>query len=195
MERRSSQLNLCVKCFCSSHLYCYLSKFNSLGSFHVTYALCSYVNTDQSQSRIDTMSRKLSKLKDEGVQCDYSLSNYQSRGTFQRNDSTSWTCPSLPDYKSTASILRYTTRFLDGWIDFMLLDFVLYDWDRVLSPGGFLWIGSFFCLKDLSDYLESLKMLRYKKHKWVVVPMLDKDDDDGEVFFSAVLEKPGRLFR
>ncbi|KAM1406028.1 hypothetical protein ACFX15_000706 [Malus domestica] len=59
-----------------------LSKFNSLGSFHVTYALCSYVNTDQSQSRIDTMSRKLSKLKDEGVQCDYSLGNYQSRGTF-----------------------------------------------------------------------------------------------------------------
>ncbi|KAI8005820.1 Tyrosine--tRNA ligase 2, cytoplasmic [Camellia lanceoleosa] len=25
------------------------------------------------------------------------------------------------------------TRFLDGWIDFVLLDFVLFNWDRVLS--------------------------------------------------------------
>lgn len=90
--------------------------------------------------------------------------------------------------------LIHTTRFLDGWIDFVLLDFVLYDWDRVLRPGGLLWIDSFFCLKeDLDDYLEAFKMLRYKKHRWVVVPKMDKDDDR-EVFFSAVLEKPPRPF-
>ncbi|KAM2280269.1 hypothetical protein ACFX1S_041007 [Malus domestica] len=100
----------------------------------------------------------------------------------------------LPFFDNTLDLI-HTTRFLDGWIDLVLLDFVLYDWDRVLRPGGFLWIDSFFCLKeDLSDYLESLKMLRYKKHKWVVVPKLDKSDDK-EVFFSALLEKPGRPFR
>ncbi|KAL5571502.1 hypothetical protein UlMin_021099 [Ulmus minor] len=99
----------------------------------------------------------------------------------------------LPFFDNTLDLI-HTTRFLDGWIDFMLLDFVLYDWDRVLRPGGLLWIDSFFCSKeDLDDYLESFKMLRYKKHKWVVVPKLDKDD--GEVFFSAVLEKPPRPFR
>ncbi|KAJ6729543.1 S-ADENOSYL-L-METHIONINE-DEPENDENT METHYLTRANSFERASE SUPERFAMILY PROTEIN-RELATED [Salix viminalis] len=99
----------------------------------------------------------------------------------------------LPFFDNTLDLL-HTTRFLDGWIDFVLLDFILYDWDRVLRPGGLLWIDSFFCLKeDLDDYLEAFKMLRYRKHKWIVVPKLDKDDR--EVFFSAVLEKPPRPFR
>lgn len=99
----------------------------------------------------------------------------------------------LPFFDNTLDMI-HSTRFLDGWIDFVLLDFILYDWDRVLRPGGLLWIDSFFCLKeDLDDYLKAFRMLRYKKHKWVVVPKLDKDDR--EVFFSAVLEKPPRPFR
>nr|POE49988.1 ring-h2 finger protein atl68 [Quercus suber] len=98
----------------------------------------------------------------------------------------------LPFFDNTLDLI-HTTRFLDGWIDYVLLDFILYDWDRVLRPGGLLWVDSFFCLKeDLDDYLKAFKMLRYKKHKWVVVPKLDKDDR--EVFFSAVLEKPPRPF-
>ncbi|OMP08546.1 putative S-adenosyl-L-methionine-dependent methyltransferase protein [Corchorus olitorius] len=100
----------------------------------------------------------------------------------------------LPFFDNTLDLI-HTTRFLDGWIDFILLDFVLFDWDRVLRPGGLLWIDSFFCLKeDLDDYLEAFKALRYRKHKWVIVPKRDKDDDR-EVFFSAVLEKPARPFR
>ncbi|KAK9280343.1 hypothetical protein L1049_014031 [Liquidambar formosana] len=99
----------------------------------------------------------------------------------------------LPFFDNTLDLI-HTTRFLDGWIDFILLDFVLYDWDRILRPGGLLWIDSFFCLKeDLGDYLDAFKSLRYKKHNWIVVPKLDKDDR--EVFFSAVLEKPPRPFR
>jgi hypothetical protein len=99
----------------------------------------------------------------------------------------------LPFFDNTLDLL-HTTRFLDGWIDFVLLDFILYDWDRVLRPGGLLWIDSFFCLKeDLDDYLEAFKVLSYRRHKWIVVPKLDKDDR--EVFFSAVLEKPPRPFR
>ncbi|KAG5009133.1 hypothetical protein JHK87_017648 [Glycine soja] len=98
----------------------------------------------------------------------------------------------LPFFDNTLDLI-HTTRFLDGWIDLVLLEFILYDWDRVLRPGGLLWIDSFFCLKvDLYDYLQAFKMLRYKKHKWVVVPKLDKDEQ--EMFFS-VLEKPHRPFR
>ncbi|KAI3944591.1 hypothetical protein MKW98_021049 [Papaver atlanticum] len=99
----------------------------------------------------------------------------------------------LPFFDNTLDII-HTTRFLDGWIDYMFLDFVLYDMDRVLRPGGLIWIDSFFCLKhDLRNYLETFKILRYKKHKFVIVPKLDKDDDR-EVFFSAILEKPPRPF-
>ncbi|KAL0426060.1 UNVERIFIED_CONTAM: hypothetical protein Sradi_1140800 [Sesamum radiatum] len=99
----------------------------------------------------------------------------------------------LPFFDNTLDLI-HTTRFLDGWIDLVLLDFVLYDWDRVLRPGGLLWIDSFFCLKeDLDDYLAVFKMLRYRKHKWIIVPKWDKNKDR-EVFFSAVLEKPPRPF-
>ncbi|KAK1281509.1 hypothetical protein QJS10_CPB22g00039 [Acorus calamus] len=98
----------------------------------------------------------------------------------------------LPFFDNTLDII-HTTRFLDGWIDLVFLDFVLYDWDRVLRPGGLLWIDSFFCAeKDLEDYVDAFKMLRYKKHRWIVVPKTDKDGQ--EVFFSAVLEKPPRPF-
>lgn len=99
----------------------------------------------------------------------------------------------LPFLDNTLDLI-HSSRFLDGWIDFVLLDFVLFDWDRVLRPGGLLWIDSFFCSKeDLDDYLEAFKALRYRKKKWVVVPKRDKDHR--EVFFSAVLEKPPRPFR
>ncbi|XP_072965681.1 probable methyltransferase At1g29790 [Typha angustifolia] len=98
----------------------------------------------------------------------------------------------LPFFDNTLDII-HTTRFLDGWIDLIVLNFILYDWDRVLRPGGLLWIDSFFCLeKELDDYLVAFKMLRYKKHKWVIVPKIDKDGE--EVFFSAILEKPPRPF-
>ncbi|KMZ70198.1 S-adenosyl-L-methionine-dependent methyltransferases superfamilyprotein [Zostera marina] len=98
----------------------------------------------------------------------------------------------LPFLDNTLDII-HSTRFLDGWIDLILLDFVLYDWDRVLRPGGLLWIDSFFCLEtDRDVYLDAFKMLRYKIHKWLVIPKLDKDVK--EIFFSAVLAKPLRPF-
>ncbi|KAL8166374.1 hypothetical protein V2J09_007873 [Rumex salicifolius] len=74
----------------------------------------------------------------------------------------------LPFFDNTMDLI-HTNAFLDGWIDFLLLDFVLFDWDRVLRPGGLLWID------------------RYKKHRWAIAP---KSKD--EVYLSAVLEKPPR---
>eukprot|EP00249_Psilotum_nudum_P014338 c24774_g1_i1 orf=657-2150(-) len=98
----------------------------------------------------------------------------------------------LPFFDNTLDIL-HSTLFLDGWIDLQFLDFVVFDWDRVLRPGGLLWIDRFFCEKqDLDDYLYMFLQLRYKKHKWVITPKLDKDG--GEVYFSALLEKPPRPF-
>ncbi|KAJ7513722.1 hypothetical protein O6H91_23G012000 [Diphasiastrum complanatum] len=98
----------------------------------------------------------------------------------------------LPFFDNTLDIL-HSNLFLDGWIDHQTLDFILFDWDRVLRPGGLLWIDKFFCAKvDLEDYLYLFLQLHYKKHRWAVVPKIDKDQK--EVFFSAVLEKPPRPF-
>lgn len=93
----------------------------------------------------------------------------------------------LPFFDNTLDVI-HTTGFMDGWLDFLLMDFVLFDMDRVLRPGGLLWIDRFFCTKkDLDDYMYMFLQLRYKKHKWVIFP---KSKD--EVYFSALLEKPPR---
>ncbi|GKV18550.1 hypothetical protein SLEP1_g28914 [Rubroshorea leprosula] len=93
----------------------------------------------------------------------------------------------LPFFDNTMDLI-HTTGFMDGWIDFMLMDFILFDWDRILRAGGLLWIDRFFCQKkDLDDYMYMFLQFRYKKHKWAIAP---KSKD--VVFLSAVLEKPPR---
>lgn len=93
----------------------------------------------------------------------------------------------LPFFDNTVDLV-HTSGLMDGWIDLLLLDFILYDWDRILRPGGLLWIDRFFCSKkDLDDYLFMFQQLRYKKHKWAFAP---KSMD--EVYLSALLEKPPR---
>ncbi|KAK4744194.1 hypothetical protein SAY87_010506 [Trapa incisa] len=93
----------------------------------------------------------------------------------------------LPFFDNTMDMI-HTAGFLDGWIDLLLMDFILFDWDRVLRPGGLLWVDRFFCKrKDLDDYMYMFLQFRYKKRKWSVYP---KSKD--EVYLSAVLEKPPR---
>ena len=93
----------------------------------------------------------------------------------------------LPFFENTMDLI-HTTDVFDGWIDLVLLDFVLFDWDRVLRPGGLLWIDKFVCnRKDVDDYMYMFLQFRYKKHMWVVSP----ESKDG-VYLSALLEKPPR---
>ncbi|XP_059652427.1 probable methyltransferase At1g29790 [Cornus florida] len=93
----------------------------------------------------------------------------------------------LPFFDNTMDLI-HTTGFMDGWLDLQLMDFILFDWDRILRPGGLLWIDRFFCnRRDLDDYMYMFLQFRYKKHKWVISP---KSKD--EVFLSALLEKPPR---
>ncbi|KAF2586983.1 hypothetical protein F2Q70_00037710 [Brassica cretica] len=93
----------------------------------------------------------------------------------------------LPFFDNTMDMI-HTAGLMDGWIDLLLMDFMLYDWDRVLRPGGLLWIDRFFCnKKDLDDYMYMFLQFRYKKHKCAISP---KSKD--EVYLSALLEKPHR---
>jgi len=94
----------------------------------------------------------------------------------------------LPFFDNTLDIV-HTTLFLDAWVDHQLLDFILFDFDRVLRPGGLLWLDRFFCEREeLAEYLFYFKPLRYKVHMWVTSPKTDKLRN--EVYFSAVWEKP-----
>ncbi|CAL5367563.1 unnamed protein product [Camellia sinensis] len=96
----------------------------------------------------------------------------------------------LPFFDNILDIV-HSTVFLDGWIGIELLQFVLFDWDRVLWPKGIFWVDRFFCKKeDMNLYLNKFTRLGYQKLLWRVVPKTDKDGD--EMFFSVVLEKPTR---
>ncbi|KAL4184633.1 hypothetical protein AMTRI_Chr10g226520 [Amborella trichopoda] len=96
----------------------------------------------------------------------------------------------LPFFDNTLDIV-HSTLFLDGWIDLEFLEYILFDWDRVLRPGGILWIDRFFCAKEeMEKYLAVLMKLQYRKHLWRLVPKVDREG--GELFFSAVMEKPSR---
>lgn len=93
----------------------------------------------------------------------------------------------LPLFDNTMDLV-HTAGLFEGWVDLQLLDFVLFDWDRVLRPGGLLWVDKFACArKDLDDYMYMFLQFRYKKHRWVV-SFKSKD----EVYLSALLEKPPR---
>ncbi|XP_024393432.1 uncharacterized protein [Physcomitrium patens] len=98
----------------------------------------------------------------------------------------------LPFFDNTLDIV-HTTMFLDAWVDHQVLDFILFDFDRVLRRGGLLWLDRFFCHREeLAEYMFYFKRLRYKAHMWVTVPKTDKGKD--EVYFSAVWEKPHTPF-
>uniref|UniRef100_A0A0D3GGN2 Methyltransferase type 11 domain-containing protein n=1 Tax=Oryza barthii TaxID=65489 RepID=A0A0D3GGN2_9ORYZ len=93
----------------------------------------------------------------------------------------------LPLFDNSMDMV-HTGGVLDGWVDLQMLDFVLFDWDRVLRPGGLLWVDKFACArKDLDDYMYMFLQFRYKKHRWVV-SFKSRD----EVYLSALLEKPLR---
>ncbi|XP_047068840.1 probable methyltransferase At1g29790 [Lolium rigidum] len=93
----------------------------------------------------------------------------------------------LPFFDNTMDLV-HTAGFFEGWVDLQLLDFVLFDWDRVLRPGGLLWVDRFACARrDLDDYMYMFLQFRYKKHRWVV-SFKSKE----EVYLSALLEKPPR---
>lgn len=93
----------------------------------------------------------------------------------------------LPLFDNTMDLI-HTSVFLDGWIDLQLLDLVLFEWDRVLRPGGLLWVDKFFCNRgDLDDYMYMFLQFRYSKLKWLV-----SFKSKQEVYLSALLEKPLR---
>jgi hypothetical protein len=84
---------------------------------------------------------------------------------------------------------------VNRWIPEAALEFLWYDADRVLRPGGLLWVDHFWCRRsDLEGvYAAMLRRLGYKTIKWAVA---DKSVAGGgnsgkdEVYLTALLQKP-----
>ncbi|XP_002990882.2 uncharacterized protein LOC9659458 [Selaginella moellendorffii] len=97
----------------------------------------------------------------------------------------------LPFFDNTLDLV-HTMHVLSNWIPLESLEFVLYDIDRVLRPGGFFWLDHFFCTEDQLDtlYVPLIERLGFRRIKWAVGKKLDRANR--EVYLSAILEKPVR---
>lgn len=70
------------------------------------------------------------------------------------------------------------------------LEFLMFDLDRVLKPGGLFWLDNFYCASDVKkkELTRLIERFGYKKLKWVI-----GEKADGQVYLSAVLQKPVRV--
>ncbi|CAF1928766.1 unnamed protein product [Brassica napus] len=95
----------------------------------------------------------------------------------------------LPVFDGVVDLVR-CGRAVNRWIPVTVMEFFLFDLDRVLIGGGYLWLDRFFSKKvDLENvYAPMIGKLGYKKVKWVVANKVDSKH--GEVFLTALLQKP-----
>ncbi|KAK7283401.1 hypothetical protein RIF29_12895 [Crotalaria pallida] len=76
------------------------------------------------------------------------------------------------------------------------LEFLMFDIDRVLRPGGMFWLDNFYCVNEekKKTLTQLIERFGYKKLKWVVGEKADiLGSGKSVVVLSAVLQKPVRV--
>ncbi|XLR17181.1 hypothetical protein S83_045119 [Arachis hypogaea] len=98
----------------------------------------------------------------------------------------------LPVFDGVVDLVR-CGRAVNRWIPVTMMEFLLFDVDRVLRGGGYLWIDRFFSKGvDLEKlYAPLIGKLGYKKVKWATGNKTDASGiKNSEVFLTALLQKP-----
>lgn len=98
----------------------------------------------------------------------------------------------LPVFDGVVDLVR-CGHAVNRWIPETVLEFMLFDIDRVLRGGGYLWLDHFFG-KGVSMekvYKPLIGKLGYKKVKWATANKTDSSGlKNGEVYLTALLQKP-----
>ena len=95
----------------------------------------------------------------------------------------------LPVFDGVLDLVR-CGHAVNRWIPVTMMEFLFFDVDRVLRAGGYLWLDRFFSKRsDLDEvYGPVIGKLGYKKVKWATA---DKPNSkNGEVYLTALLQKP-----
>lgn len=98
----------------------------------------------------------------------------------------------LPVFDGTLDFVRLG-HAVNRWIPVVAMEFLIFDVDRVLRGGGFLWVDHFFSKgADLEKvYAPLIGKLGYKKVKWAIGKKMDTSGvKNGEVYLTALLQKP-----
>ncbi|CAI5484643.1 unnamed protein product [Closterium sp. Yama58-4] len=71
---------------------------------------------------------------------------------------------------------------------------LLFEWDRILRPGGIWWFELFYApVWEMPLYIGVIEQFGYRKKYWNLTPKTDTAEREGEhVYLNCVLEKPSR---
>uniref|UniRef100_A0A7N0VLF0 S-adenosyl-L-methionine-dependent methyltransferase n=1 Tax=Kalanchoe fedtschenkoi TaxID=63787 RepID=A0A7N0VLF0_KALFE len=96
----------------------------------------------------------------------------------------------LPFFDNTLDMV-HSMHVLSNWIPTRLLQFILFDFYRVLRPGGLFWLDRFFCAGEQLEevYEPIIDSVGFKRLRWVVGMKTDHPERR-EMYLSALLEKP-----
>ncbi|XP_042509318.1 probable methyltransferase At1g29790 [Macadamia integrifolia] len=98
----------------------------------------------------------------------------------------------LPIFDGVVDLVR-CGHAVNRWIPITAMEFLFYDVDRVLRPGGYFWLDHFFSKAiDLERvYAPLIGKLGYKTVKWATGNKTDSSGiKNGEVYLTALLQKP-----
>ncbi|CAI7888208.1 unnamed protein product [Closterium sp. NIES-54] len=98
----------------------------------------------------------------------------------------------LPLYDNTLDIIHSvnSVKYLP------ILDFeeLVFEWDRVLRPGGIVWFEMFYApVDEMPLYVAVIDLLQYRRLKWGFSPKPESGERKGfHLYLNAVIEKPAR---
>ncbi|CAI7887257.1 unnamed protein product [Closterium sp. NIES-53] len=98
----------------------------------------------------------------------------------------------LPFYDNTLDVIHSVNSV--KYMPVLEFEDLVFEWDRVLRPGGLMWFEMFYApVDDMVLYVAVLQQLRYRRLHWTLMPKPDRGEIEAhQLYLNCVIEKPAR---
>ncbi|CAI5479759.1 unnamed protein product [Closterium sp. Yama58-4] len=98
----------------------------------------------------------------------------------------------LPFYDNTLDVIHSVNSV--KYMPLVEFEELVFEWDRVLRPGGLMWFEMFYApVDDMVLYVAVLQQLRYRRLHWTLMPKPDRGEIEAhQLYLNCVIEKPAR---
>ncbi|CAI7834344.1 unnamed protein product [Closterium sp. NIES-54] len=98
----------------------------------------------------------------------------------------------LPFYDNTLDVIHSVNSV--KYMPVLEFEDLVFEWDRVLRPGGLMWFEMFYApVDDMVLYVAVLQQLRYHRLHWTLMPKPDRGEIEAhQLYLNCVIEKPAR---